>query len=424
MAANQIGKTWAGGFETAMHLTGRYPDWWIGREFKKPIRSMAGSESSELTRRGVQRILVGPPETEQQWGTGSIPKNAIKSWSRRQGVPNTLDNVVVLHGGGGDVQAGESVIQFGSYDQGRTKWQADTLDFVWFDEEPPEDVYTEGITRTNATDGYCIITFTPMLGMSRVVERFYPDSKFPRCAYVRMGIEDAEHLSPEQRAKILAKYPEHERDARARGLPMLGSGSVFSIDPAFITCSPFEIPAHWPQIAGIDFGWDHPSAAARLAWDRDTDTLYVTACHRAREQTPLTFSAAVRPWGEWLKWAWPHDGLQHDKGSGVQLAQQYKSVGLNMIPEKATFVDGSNGVEAGIAEMFDRMQTGRLKVFSTLEQWFDEFRLYHRENGIIVKKRDDLMSATRYAMMMRRFATVKMRKNKSVPDYQPGGWMG
>ena len=61
-------------------------------------------------------------------------------------------------------------------------------------------------------------------------------------------------------------------------------------------------------------------------------------------------------------------------------------------------------------DMLDRMQTGRLKVFSHLADWLEEFRMYHREEGRIVKLIDDLMSATRYAMMMRRFAKTAHKK--------------
>ena len=57
--------------------------------------------------------------------------------------------------------------------------------------------------------------------------------------------------------------------------------------------------------------------------------------------------------------------------------------------------------------MLDRMQTGRFKVFETVGDFFEEFRLYHRKDGKIVKERDDLISATRYALMMKRFATIK-----------------
>jgi hypothetical protein len=70
------------------------------------------------------------------------------------------------------------------------------------------------------------------------------------------------------------------------------------------------------------------------------------------------------------------------------------------------FDDGTSGLEAGVADMLDRMQTGRLKVFTHLSDWFEEFNLYHRKEGLIVKLNDDLMSATRYAMMMKRFAST------------------
>ena len=72
--------------------------------------------------------------------------------------------------------------------------------------------------------------------------------------------------------------------------------------------------------------------------------------------------------------------------------------------------------EAGIQEMLTRMQTGRFKVFSHLEDWFEEFRLYHREKGLIVKLRDDLLSATRIGIMDLRFAIVEPQNNKGI-DY-------
>jgi len=75
-----------------------------------------------------------------------------------------------------------------------------------------------------------------------------------------------------------------------------------------------------------------------------------------------------------------------------------------MLRQRATFDDGSAGVEAGLAEMLTRMQTMRLRVFAHLGDWFEEFRLYHRKDGLVVKDGDDLMAATRYALMMRRHA--------------------
>ncbi len=176
MAGNQLGKTIAGGFEWAMHLTGRYPDWWDGRVFDEPGRFWASGVTGESTRDNPQRILIGPPQQEERWGTGAIPYDAIKDTTPGRGIPDSLDSAVILHGGGADVQQGESVLSFKSYEKGRQKWQGETLNGVWFDEEPPMDIYSEGKTRVQATDGLVIVTFTPLLGMSDVVRLFLSDA--------------------------------------------------------------------------------------------------------------------------------------------------------------------------------------------------------------------------------------------------------
>ncbi len=243
-----------------------------------------------------------------------------------------------------------------------------------------------------------------------------------------MTIYDVGHYSDEERDTIIKGYPAHEREARSKGIPTMGSGRIFPIEEDAISfdLGAQEFPSHWVWIGGLDFGWDHPTAAAKLAWDRDNDVVYVTQAYKRREATPLIHAGALKPWGEWLPWAWPHDGLQHDKTSGDTLAEQYRNHGLNMLHERAKFEDGSNGVEAGLMDMLDRMQTGRLKVASHLSEWFDEFRLYHRDNGKVVKEYDDLMSATRYGIMCLRFAK---NEDDGYSDYEDtyhhgsSGWM-
>ncbi len=239
----------------------------------------------------------------------------------------------------------------------------------------------------------------------------------------RMTIYDAEHYTDEQRDEIIASYPEHEREARAKGIPQLGSGRIFPIAEDRIKQPAIPIPEHWPRICGMDFGWDHPTAAAWLAWDRDADIVYVYDCYRRKEASIPIHAAALRAKGTWIPIAWPHDGLQHDKGSGKQLSAQYEDAGLNMLGVRATFDDGSNGVEAGLMDMLTRMETGRLKVFDHLEDWFSEFRLYHRKDGKVVKEFDDLLSATRYGLMMLRCAVVNSPYIPEDRHYGAGGWM-
>ena len=88
---------------------------------------------------------------------------------------------------------------------------------------------------------------------------------------IRMTIDDAEHYTEEERQAIIDSYPPHEREARVKGIPSMGSGRVFPIPQEQIECDPMPIPDDWAIINGIDFGWDHPTAAVQVAWDRDAD---------------------------------------------------------------------------------------------------------------------------------------------------------
>lgn len=419
IAGNQLGKTVAGSSEAAMHLTGLYPDDWEGAVFNEPTAGWAASETGQGTRDTVQRLLLGKPG---EWGTGAIPKAQIIDIKRASGgVPDCVDSITVRH-----VSGGISRLTFKTYDQGRLRWQGETLDFVWFDEEPPMDIYTEGLTRTNATDGITWLTFTPLQGMSDVVKRFLVE-KQAGTHVTTMTIDDALHYTPEQRKAIIAAYPAHEREARSKGIPTLGSGRIFPVAEEVIRENAIAMPAHWPRIAGMDFGYDHPTAVAWMAWDRDTDTVHLYDVYRVREATPVIHASAIRAKGAWIPVSWPHDG-NNDTAAGPNLAHQYRKLEVAMLPDKATHPPadgekegtGGNSVEAGLMDMLDRMQTGRFKVAMHLNDWWEEYRLYHRKDGKIVKEGDDLMSATRYGLMMLRHSKVKQKPpEEHLNDFEP-----
>ncbi len=414
MAGNQLGKTLAGGYEAAIHATGIYPEWWIGKRFEKPTVGWASGVTGETVRDSVQRVLMG---RHTEIGQGAIPASMILDHTSSRGVADLMDTIEVKHKSGGT-----SLIALKSYEKGREKWQAETLDWVWFDEEPDEGIYTEGLTRTNATKGITWMTFTPLKGMSSVVKKFLLEPS-PDRHVTTMTIDDAEHYTPEERARIIEGYPAHEREARAKGIPILGSGRVFPVAEESIREPQPTIPKHWARICGLDIGWDHPTAAVWIAWDRDSDTLHVYDCYRQAQQTPLVHAASLNTRGKWIPVAWPHDGLQHDKGSGKTIAQQYRDHEANLLGEQATFPDGSNGVEAGVLDILDRMKTGRFKVADHLNDWWEEFRLYHRKDGQIVKEGDDIMAATRYALMMLRHATTEPEEETHRGGGGEGSWM-
>jgi phage terminase large subunit-like protein len=407
MAGNQVGKTMAGGMEVAIHATGLYPEWWRGRRFDRPTAGWVAGVTSETVRDTVQKVLLGRSGAH---GTGALPKASIVAIVPSRGVPESVDIIRVQH-----VSGGTSTIGIKAYSDGRPKFQGETLDWVWLDEEPDADIYTECLTRTNVGNGPVWLTFTPLLGMSETVRRFLLEKSNDR-SVTGLTIDEAEHFSAEERARIVASYPPHEREARTKGVPMRGSGLVFPVLEESISVEHRDIPEHWPRIGGMDFGWDHPFAAVELCWDRDEDVIYVTRCHRLKEATPVIHASAIRPWK--LRWAWPRDGNRETlEGAGVALAEQYRKEGLDLLHEYAQFesVDGKAGsvsVEAGLMEMLTRMQTGRWKVFKHLNDWFDEFRLYHRKDGRVVKEYDDLLCASRYALMMKRYAGTSIDRDR------------
>lgn len=423
MAGNQLGKTWSSAYEIAMHLTGRYPDWWTGKRWASPVTGWAMGVTGESLRDTLQRLLLG---RGGEWGTGTIPADCILEIKRAQGISDAVDTVLVQHNSGG-----VSRISFKSYEKGREKLQGETIQFAALDEEPPMDIYIEVLTRTNATKGIVWLTFTPLLGMSDVVRRFLNDPN-PDRNITSMTIEDVEHYTREEKDRIIASYPEHERKARAMGIPFLGSGQVFPVPEDKLMMDYQVLPDHWPRICGIDFGFNHPFAAVWIAWDRESDTVYVYDVYTNKGGTPSVHAGPIVSRGPWVPVAWPHDGLQHDKGSGVMLSELYRQAGLNMLHERAQYeeVPGMSGsstkerwsVEAGIMDMLERMKTGRFKVFSHLSDWWAEFRMYHRKDGKIVPVEDDAMSATRYAVMSLRFAVTPPLGHSKIKPNRDYNW--
>jgi phage terminase large subunit-like protein len=115
MAANQSGKSFAGGMEAAMHATGIYPNWWKGRRFEGPTIGWVCGQTNEQVRDVAQRVLVGRPGS---LGTGALPKESILEPVSGRGISDLLDNVRVQH-----VSGGVSTIGFKSYISGRERFQ-------------------------------------------------------------------------------------------------------------------------------------------------------------------------------------------------------------------------------------------------------------------------------------------------------------
>lgn len=169
IAANRVGKSLCACYAAATWMTGIYPHWWEGRVFNKPVNVLVAGETGKLVRDSIQLKLCGPPSGI---GTGMIPLKHIVDVRPKAGIPDAIDTVVVRHKSGHN-----SILQFGSYDQGREAFQATERDVVILDEEPPMDVYTECLMRTLTTRGVVLAAFTPLRGMSEVILSYMPGGK-------------------------------------------------------------------------------------------------------------------------------------------------------------------------------------------------------------------------------------------------------
>ena len=378
-----------------MHLTGVYPSWWTGRRFTTPIEMWAASDTSETTRDILQNEYLGNPNK----GTvGSIHPSLIVGTSARRGIADAVDTAFIRHSSGGVSQLG-----FKSYDQGRAKFQGTHKGLIHLDEEPPQDVYDECFMRTTAVGekerGIIMMTMTPLGGMTPLIQT-YTDKMVSGIpvdgrVFVQAGWEDNIYLSQEERIDLEKRFASrpHELEARKLGKPSIGSGMIFPIQESHITCAPFEIPAHWKRCAGMDFGWTNPTAVIWIAYDPDADVAYVYAEYAQNELAPQSHVANIHARGDWIPIAGDPAGQAASQKDGESLIDKYAAHGLRIEP-------ANNEVETGLQEVFERMLTGRLKIFTSCEGLLSEIRAYARdEKGRVKKMNDHRCDALRYGIV-------------------------
>lgn len=206
---------------------------------------------------------------------------------------------------------------------------------------------------------------------------------------VQAGWGDVPHLSEDAKRELYESTPAHLQDARSKGIPTIGSGAIYPIEESLLKVMPFPLPLHWPRAYALDVGWKC-TAALWGAHDKGSDTLYLYSEHYRGHAEPATHASAIKARGEWIPGVIDPASRGRSQRDGSQLIADYRAQGCLITPSR-------NAVEAGIEHVWLRMHTGRLKVFSTLTNWFAEWRLYRRdENGQIVKEYDHAMDCMRY----------------------------
>ena len=396
MFGNRTGKTeGTTGYEFVCHLTGIYPAWWCGHRFNHAIDAWAAGTTNQTVRDILQRKLLGPMN---DIGTGLIPGDLIIDYKKRAGsVPDSIETIYVRH-----ISGKVSMLGLKSYEQGRKAFEGTEKDVVLLDEEPPIDVYTECLTRTMATKprrkrGHILLGFTPLDGLTETVLQFMPAGEVPKEQkgsrfVIQADWDDAPHLSAKDKIEILASYPPHQRDARSKGIPQLGSGAIYPIAEDDVFIDDFVLPDYWPRGYGMDVGWKM-TAGLWGCHDRDNDTIYIYSEYKRGLEEPNIHVSSFKLRGDWMNGVIDPAARGRAQKDGERLIVAYQDLGLKLSI-------ANNAVEAGIFEVWKRLVTGRLKIFKSCVGLKAEFRIYRRDDkGKVVKDNDHLLDCLRYLIM-------------------------
>ena len=174
LGGNRVGKTYGiGGYETAIHLTGLYPDWWEGWRVDHPILAWAAGTKATKVRDVNQKMLSGKIQPDRNLAGGLIPQARLQRFTRKSGVPDSIDQLFVKH-----VSGWINTLTFKSYEEGRTSFEAEAVDWIWLDEEPSRGIYDECKLRLLTTRGRILSTLTPVEGMTETIVGMLEGSEF------------------------------------------------------------------------------------------------------------------------------------------------------------------------------------------------------------------------------------------------------
>jgi phage terminase large subunit-like protein len=433
-AANRVGKSYAGAYQTACHALGEYAPWWPGRKFDKPVDMWVVGDNKETCRDIIQKILIGDVG---KIGTGMIPADRIEKVVYRPNSGGAVDYVLVKSAFGG-----LSRIGFKSSEQGIVSFYGTEKDVIWMDELPPADIYSECYLRTMTTNGIMYVTATPLAGLTPLVLSFYNNAEFlPKGSeipgIVKLSREDAEErdkerlrkgeidsiekssetskaviiagwddapwLTEDAKKRMLDATPSHLKESRSKGLPSMGSGTIFTIPLEEILVKDFDIPKHWKKIAGMDVGWNN-TACIWLAENPDTKEVFAYSEYKRGQAEPIVHAQAVKGRGDWIPVAIDPASRGRSQVDGKQLFNLYRDLGVKLFP-------ADNAVESGIYALQEMLAKGRLKFFRSLSELSKEYVVYRRDQkGRVIKENDHLIDALRYCS-----AALKHAKQPPIP---------
>ncbi len=393
---NRSGKTECGAVECLWILRGIHP-------YRKNRRDAFGwcvSLSQQVQRDVAQaKILYYLPKS---W----IADIVMLSGRRDNPAAGIVDQIKIKN-----VFGGISTLGFKSCDQGREKFQGSSLDFVWFDEEPPRDVYEECVMRVMDRRGDIFGTMTPLKGRTFIYNEIYMNvRKNPEIWHEFMSWEDNPFLPKKEIELLGSTLEESALDSRKYGKFTEGRGLVYpEFDEKIHVIEPFAVPVEWQDTISVDPGLNNPLSAHWYCVDWDGN-VYVVAEHFAAGRDIDFHARAIHEISDRLGWKRDSAGRVRaliDSAANQRTLASSKSV-TELFSERGILVNPNvdKDVFSGIARVKSFLKRGNgegnLYVFSNCVNMIEEFGKYFWASGDTPVKRDDhCMDELRYYIMTR-----------------------
>lgn len=416
LAANRIGKTVSTCFETAYHLTGHYPDWWQGRRFTKPITVFVAGEGWEQVARVLQDELLGTKDVKikEHLGTGAIPRDCIITDTMRCDGANAI-GVEIKH-----VSGNNSYLLFGNYTQEVRNLQGFKLDLCVFDEQPPDDIFSELVTRTATTQGQVLCSFTPLKGLNGLVSKFWFEEE--GYEHIRVSWDDVPEYDPwgepflliETRRQLERDYLPHERDARKNGVPVMGKGAVFQLRnwPTYKTGEyNFKDMPGVHRVIALDLGLINDKTVISLMYwmpmEQEAWLHHQIVVKGQEEANPMNYiNHLMRPEVFGTPIVLPSDASTRGRYtmSSQSIRELFEEYELNvcqhpiMNPPDA---DGrvTNHKAYGVNVMRQMLELGTLHVNENCQEFLREAQNYYVDEKGRFSDPDDCIDSARYALL-------------------------
>lgn len=418
LAANRIGKTVSTCFETACHLTGRYPEWWPedAKRFDKPVTVMCAGEGWQQVAMVLQNELLGTQDIKiaDNIGTGMIPRDAIKFETMRNDGANCM-GVEIRH------KSGQySYLVFANYTQEVRQMQGFKLTLAVFDEQPPDDFFSEIVTRTATTQGQVLCSFTPLKGLNGLVSKFWHREE--GYEHIRVSWDDCPEYDPwgepfllnETRQQLERDYLPHERDARRNGVPVMGKGAVFQIRnwPTYKTGDyDFRNISGFERIIALDLGLVNDRTVISLMYwhpEEQEGWLHTQIVVKGTEEAnPMNYiNHLMRPEVFGTPIVLPPDAGTPGRYtmSSQSIRELFEQYGLNVHPDPITNPPDEQGRKTnhksfGINIMRQMLELGTLHVNENCVEFLREAQNYYADEKGRFSDPDDCIDSARYALI-------------------------